>query len=164
MGDQLLRDNYQIWQVYYPTNVPLLINRQEIAEAINKTIEHFDPSRTNPASKNITLIGHSMGGILIRLLVSDSGNTIIDALEQKYPQASDKINQMDPKFKSILRFKPLQGVTTAIFLAAPHQGTPVRRRKLGEIPGIFCQAAALNREQARRNDPDDIRSGRTERN
>ena len=31
---------------------------------------------------------------------------------------------MDPKFKSILRFKPLQGVTTAIFLAAPHQGTP----------------------------------------
>ena len=56
--------------------------------------------------------------------MSDSGNTIINALEQKYPQASDKINQMDPKFKSILRFKPLQGVTTAIFLAAPHQGTP----------------------------------------
>ena len=65
-----------------------------------------------------------MGGILTRLLVSDSGNTIINALEQKYPQASDKINQMDPKFKSILRFKPLQGVTTAIFLASPHQGTP----------------------------------------
>ena len=40
----------------------------------------------------------------------------------------------------------------------------VRRRKLGEIPGIFCQAAALNREQARRNDADDIRSGLTERN
>ena len=124
MGDKLLRDNYQIWQVYYPTNIPLLINRQEIAQAINRTIDHFDPSRTNPASKDITLIGHSMGGILTRLLVSDSGNTIIDALEQKYPQASEKINQMDPKFKSILRFKPLQGVSTAIFLAAPHQGTP----------------------------------------
>ena len=26
-------------------------NRQEIAEAINKTIDHFDPSRTNQASK-----------------------------------------------------------------------------------------------------------------
>ena len=125
MGDKLLRDNYQIWQVYYPTNIPLLINRQEIAQAINQTIDHFDPSRTNPASKDITLIGHSMGGILTRLLVSDSGNTIIDALEQKYPQASEKNStKWIRNSRVFFGSNPVQGVSTAIFLAAPHQGTP----------------------------------------
>ncbi|MEF2789358.1 MAG: hypothetical protein U0N23_04475, partial [Parasutterella excrementihominis] len=114
-------------------------------------------------SKYITLIGHSMGGILTRLLVSDSGNTIINALEQKYPQASDKINQMNPKQEhSSVQTSPRRH-NRNIFSGSSSRHT-VRRRKLGEIPGIFCQAAALNREQARRNDPDDIRSGRTERN
>lgn len=92
MGDKKLRDNYQIWQIYYPTNVPLLINRFEIAQAINKTIDHFDSKRKNRASKDITLIGHSMGGILSRLLVSDSGDVIVTALEEKYPQTAERMD------------------------------------------------------------------------
>lgn len=124
MGDKVLRDHYQIWQVYYPTNIPLLINRYEIAQAINETINHFDPMRQNPASNNITLIGHSMGGVLARLLVSDSGNVILDKLEEKYPQAARRIDQIDSKYSQIVKFKALQGVTEAIFLAAPHRGTP----------------------------------------
>lgn len=124
MGDKILRDHFQIWQVYYPTNVPLLINRYEIAEAINKTIDHFDPSRSNIASRGITLIGHSMGGILARLLVSSSGDVLLDALEKKYPAAGAKLSAKSSKFSSIIKFEPLRGVSDAIFLAAPHRGTP----------------------------------------
>ena len=65
-----------------------------------------------------------MGGVLARLLVSDSGNVILDKLEEKYPQAARRIDQIDSKYSQIVKFKALQGVTEAIFLAAPHRGTP----------------------------------------
>ena len=124
MGDKELREQYQIWQVYYPTNVPILLNRAEISEAIRKTISHFDPKMKNKASNDIVLIGHSMGGVLSRLLVSDSGERIIDALRKKYPKAAERLEKSDSKYTDIISFNALPGITEAIFLAAPHQGTP----------------------------------------
>ncbi|XOT95034.1 alpha/beta hydrolase, partial [Alcaligenes pakistanensis] len=34
LGDEELRDRYQIWQVYYPTNLPLPYNNAEIRKAL----------------------------------------------------------------------------------------------------------------------------------
>src|SRR5690606_17410587 len=35
MGEQELRREFQVWQVYYPTNAPIALNRYEIARAFN---------------------------------------------------------------------------------------------------------------------------------
>src|SRR5690606_3930064 len=40
MGDETLRRNYQIWQVYYPTNAPVAFNHIEIRNVIQKTLAH----------------------------------------------------------------------------------------------------------------------------
>ncbi|MFW2551471.1 alpha/beta hydrolase, partial [Klebsiella pneumoniae] len=74
LGDEELRVRYQIWQVYYPTNLPLPYNNAEIRKALTETFRHFDPDRKAIASNNIVVIGHSMGGVLGRLLVSSSDN------------------------------------------------------------------------------------------
>jgi len=73
MGDETLRRNYQIWQVYYPTNAPVAFNNIEIRKVIQKTLAHFDPEGTSRASKDIMLIGHSMGGILSRFHLKEAG-------------------------------------------------------------------------------------------
>ncbi|MGO3133085.1 MAG: esterase/lipase family protein [Alcaligenes sp.] len=62
LGDEELRKRYQIWQVYYPTNLPLPYNNAEIRKALTATFRHFDPNRQAIASNNIVVIGHSMGG------------------------------------------------------------------------------------------------------
>ena len=61
LGDEELRRNYQIWQVYYPTNLPLAVNNQAIREAIEQTLANFDPQGTAKASHDMVLVGHSMG-------------------------------------------------------------------------------------------------------
>ena len=124
MGDESLRRNYQIWQVYYPTSVPIAINRHDIAEAIEKTFDHYDPERKNPASHNAIIIGHSMGGILSRLLVSSSGDTLWQALNENHPMDSAQQAEARKKLGSYIFFKPLPEISRAVFIAAPHRGTP----------------------------------------
>lgn len=119
LGDEALRQRYQIWQVYYPTNAPLALNLRRIRQALDATLAHFDPAGTAPASQDITLIGHSMGGVLSRLLVSSSG----DALEQALA-GQDVSPRLRRRLAPYLRFEPQPQVGRAIFIAAPHRGTP----------------------------------------
>ncbi len=133
MGDDRLRKHYQIWQVYYPTNVPIIINRYEIAKAIEKTFDHYDPQRKNPASHNSVIIGHSMGGILARLLVSSSNNTPWQALNKYHKIDPEKQKDVRNKLANYIDFEPLPEISRAIFIAAPHRGTPFADQKLARL-------------------------------
>jgi pimeloyl-ACP methyl ester carboxylesterase len=123
LGDETLRRRYQIWQVYYPTNAPLPLNNQAIRQALLQTLAHFDPTGKATASNNITLIGHSMGGVLSRLMVSSSEDKLWDALLDSYPMQGAQQQRMEAKLSPYLRFEPLPQVSDAIFIAAPHRGT-----------------------------------------
>lgn len=125
LGDETLRKNFQIWQIYYPTNAPVAFNNYEIGTAIKQTLAHFDPEGTAQASRNILLVGHSMGGILSRLMVSSSGNLLWDAFLKKYPLKGRRLERVREELQPYVYFEPLPQVSRAIFIAAPHKGTPV---------------------------------------
>lgn len=130
MGDEQLRKNYQIWQVYYPTNMPIPINNLEVHQALEATFKHFDPSGQAPASKDVVLLGHSMGGILARLLSSSSGDGVWEALLERYPKRASKIRKERNKIEPYLYFDPLPQVSRSIFVAAPHRGTPFAENRV----------------------------------
>jgi triacylglycerol esterase/lipase EstA (alpha/beta hydrolase family) len=130
LGDETLRRRYQIWQVYYPTNAPLPINNFAIRQAITETLAHFDPTGQAEASRNITLIGHSMGGVLSRLLVSSSGDKLWDALLTSYPMQGAQQQRIEQRLAPYLRFEPLPQVSDAIFIASPHRGTPFANNRV----------------------------------
>src|SRR6202008_4993062 len=75
-ADVALRDEYQIWQVFYPTNTPIPENLRPIRAALLPTFAALDPAGTARASERVTLVGHSMGGVIARLLVVDSGDAL----------------------------------------------------------------------------------------
>ena len=130
LGDETLRRRYQIWQVYYPTNAPLPLNNFAIRQAITQTLAHFDPTGKAEASRNITLIGHSMGGVLSRLLVSSSGDKLWDALLTSYPMQGAQQERIEQRLAPYLRFEPLPQVSDAIFIASPHRGTPFANNRI----------------------------------
>ncbi|HNQ64532.1 MAG TPA: alpha/beta fold hydrolase [Smithella sp.] len=125
LGDETLRKNFQIWQVYYPTNLPIAFNHYEISKAITQTLKHFDPEGKARASQKILLIGHSMGGILSRLMVSSSGDRLWGALLKKYPLEGRRLERVRRELGPYMSFEPLPQISRAIFVAAPHKGTPV---------------------------------------
>lgn len=130
LGDEALRQNYQIWQVYYPTNAPLAFNNKAIRTALERTLEHFDPGGTAQASRDLVLVGHSMGGVLSRLMLSSSGDRLWDALLAEYPLEGRKLERVQKELGPYVKFEPLPDVRRAIFVAAPHRGTPFAENRI----------------------------------
>lgn len=132
-NDDKLRDNYQVWQVFYPTNLPILENRYQIQELIQSTYQQTDPQGINRASKNSVIISHSMGGVISRMMLSDDNlANNLDALEDKDLVENSSKRQVDEMLKQAFandelrnRFElhRLPQVDTAIFLSSPFQGT-----------------------------------------
>jgi len=163
LGDDTLRENYQVWQLYYPTNLPLVINVQSIRQSIHQALQHFDPSGSAAASQDMVLVGHSMGGLLSRLLVSNSGEQVLQRILAQRHMSVERKAEFYERFHQDLTFNALPGVTRAIFVAAPHRGTSVADNRLARwLAGLitlpvavlerFAQAAELLA------DPDDADS------
>jgi len=144
LGDERLRRNFQIWQVYYPTNVPIAVNNRAIRDAFAQTLKHFDPSGNAVASHHLVIIGHSMGGILARLLVSSSGDTLWNQVTQGSARKRAFFEKHAGDFGPYLHFDALPNVDEAVFIASPHRGTtfaanPVARMlsNLIRLPGAI---------------------------
>ena len=132
-GDETLRQHFQVWQVYYPTNLPIAFNHASLRRALSETLDHFDPDRTAPASHDMVLIGHSMGGVLSRLLVSSSGDALWDQLLASHEIDERRLARVRHRLEPMLRFEPFPGVTRAILIAAPHRGTEVAGGRVGRL-------------------------------
>lgn len=135
MGDPELRRHFQVWQVYYPTNAPIALNRFEINEAFTNTLKHFDPSGTSPASRDRVFIGHSMGGVLARLLVTSSGDVLWNDLLANYDLKGERLKRVQAKLGPLLHFNADANVERAIFIAAPHKGTDIAGNRVGRLIG-----------------------------
>ncbi|KRG79167.1 hypothetical protein ABB30_01845 [Stenotrophomonas ginsengisoli] len=134
-GDKVLRDKYQVWSVYYPTNAPVGLNRYTISRALNRTLAHFDPQGTAPASQDMVFVGHSMGGILARLMLSTPGDSLMESVLAGFALDDQRRERVQRRLGPILRYQPQANVSRAIFIASPHQGTDIANRGLGNFIG-----------------------------
>ena len=137
LGDEALRQHYQIWQVYYPTNMPIALNHAMIRRALGDTLAHFDPSGQAPASSDLVLVGHSMGGVIARLMVSSTDQSLVQLAADHSRLTPQQIKRIDP----MLRFEPFPHVSRAIFIAAPHRGTSVAGGRLGRSTRTILSCA-----------------------
>ncbi|MFT3762305.1 MAG: alpha/beta fold hydrolase [Pseudoxanthomonas sp.] len=140
--DRQLRSEYQIWQVYYPTNLPIAVNRAKIHDALEKTITHFDPDRSTRATRDMVLIGHSMGGVIARLLVSASQDRLWDSVPIRDDFPAEKKRELREELRPYLVFEPMPEVTRAIFLAAPHRGSPKASMTIARLVRRLIQLPA----------------------
>jgi pimeloyl-ACP methyl ester carboxylesterase len=142
MGDEDLRKRYQIWEVYYPTDLPIPVNLKRIRDALNATFAHFDPEGSATASRDAVLIGHSMGGVIGRLLVSRSNEGLWKALPFRSNLRPDERVRAREKFAPYLQFEPMSQFDSAIFLAAPQRGTPFARLRIARWLSQLIRAPA----------------------
>ncbi len=126
LADSQLNDGYQVWQIAYPTNLPILENRYQIDALIRAAFKQVDPTGTDAASRDAVIIGHSMGGVLARLLISDDNlTTRLDTLGQRdQRKLTQRLSAADrDAINQRLMMQHLPQVSTAVFISAPFRGT-----------------------------------------
>jgi pimeloyl-ACP methyl ester carboxylesterase len=127
-SDPVLRRNYQVSVFSYPSGYPIpysaLLLRREL-HALDKTFPNHRP---------IVLLGHSMGGIISRLMITDSGS---DKLWRYFFGKSPAQTKLSPESKALLEegliFKPRPDVARVIFISTPHRGSVIAENPIGRI-------------------------------
>src|SRR5262249_1220367 len=77
-NDPVLKSRVQFWLFTYNTSNPILLSARNLRDALTRAVHDFDPEGRDPALRDMVLIGHSQGGLLTRLMVTDSGNRVWD--------------------------------------------------------------------------------------
>jgi hypothetical protein len=133
IGDPQLHKRYQIWHVIYQTNAPLLVDRYRVQTYLDAAWKIVDPNGTAPARQGGVMIGHSLGGVIARLLCAQSVPALWSAAFT-VPLESLRGNQNDLLLiKNVFQFTPYPGIDEEIFMAAPQHGSPAAGYWYGRI-------------------------------
>jgi pimeloyl-ACP methyl ester carboxylesterase len=119
----VLRERIQFWVFTYNTSNPILLSAKLLRQALEKAVADLDPDGRDPAMRRMVLIGHSQGGLLARLMVTDSGTRFWDSVS-RVPLSELKVTpEQRELLESAFFFKPLPFVNRVIFIATPHRGS-----------------------------------------
>lgn len=128
MGDPVLREHYQVWQIFYSTNMPILENRYQIYHLLKQTFAGIKQLYPQTDIQNSVLIGHSMGGIISRLLVSndDFSTKVLTHIQKKCHECQKDdhvIHNIIKNSSERLKMNALPEMSRAVFISAPFRGT-----------------------------------------
>jgi pimeloyl-ACP methyl ester carboxylesterase len=132
-NDPEVRARYQVWQFYYASGTPVLLNGLELRDSLNETLHRLDPKDRDAATKRIVVLGHSMGGVISHTLVSSSGDRVWGSVFRVPPNRLKGDRGAIRELERILFFRRNPRVVRVIFMAAPHRGSPMADSFVGLI-------------------------------
>jgi triacylglycerol esterase/lipase EstA (alpha/beta hydrolase family) len=125
--------HFQVWTFLYGTGTPVLFNAFQLRQELEKTIRNLDPVDHDFATRNIVVLGHSMGGLSAHTLVSSSGEQLWNSLFVVPPQRLRGDTASIRRFADGLHFRRNPRVVRAIFLATPHRGSNLAESWIGHL-------------------------------
>jgi pimeloyl-ACP methyl ester carboxylesterase len=121
--DPKLRDRIQFWLFTYNTSNPILLSASDLRQSLQRIRKELDPDGRDPALDQLVVIGHSQGGLLTRLMVTDSGTRFWDSFS---PTPFDQV-ELSPETRALIQramfFEHQPYVTRVVFIATPHRGS-----------------------------------------
>ncbi|WP_295517823.1 triacylglycerol lipase [uncultured Stenotrophomonas sp.] len=135
MRDDEIRREFQVWQFYYPTNMPIALSHDAIRHTLDDVMQHYDPAGKAQASHDMVVVAHSMGGVISRLLVSSSGDHLVDTLLSTAKLSPRQRELLRTRGAPLLTFQPEPEISRVVFIATPHRGTDVAGTRLGRWIG-----------------------------
>lgn len=126
-NDRWIREHYQFWFFSYPSGYPYPYSAALFRHELDGVKRAF------PNHKRVVLIGHSMGGMICRLMITDAGDKIwrdfFSTPPAKTPLASDTRKFLE----EAVVFNHRPDVERAIFISTPHRGSKFASGWIGRI-------------------------------
>ncbi len=123
-GDPWIRENFQFWAYLYPSGNPLLFNIASLRKRLRKTLDDVDRERFQEKGDGIVLIGHSMGSILSRAMIQESGDSVWNTFfKRSISQIEDLTEEERKLVMETFFFKPIEQIERVILCSGPFRGS-----------------------------------------
>jgi hypothetical protein len=103
-----------------PTSNPILLSASDLRQNLQSIRTELDPDGRDPALDQLVVIGHSQGGLLTRLMVTDSGTRFWDAVTDVPFEKIDVSPETRALIQRAMFFEPQPFVRRVVFIATPH--------------------------------------------
>jgi pimeloyl-ACP methyl ester carboxylesterase len=155
LGNQLrqetwFRERYQVWVFRYPTGMPFLVSAATLRRELNAALANAPEAADDPAAQRMVLVGHSMGGLVSKLQVTESGPDLWNLAARR---PLDEINASDAdreRLREVFFFKPQPFIRHVIFIGTPHRGSTLAGRGIGRIGSLAVRPTSEADERQRR--------------
>jgi len=135
--DPEIRRHYQFWVYSYPSGYPYPYSAALFREELDGVDRAF------PDHKGIVLIGHSMGGMVSRLMITDADEKIWRHFFGKSPAET----QLQPETRQLLErsliFNHRPEVKRVVFMSTPHRGSDLASNWIGRLGASFVKLPVL---------------------
>lgn len=149
-------DRYQIWVFRYPTGRGFMQSATALRTELRSLVEALDPTGSDPALRQIVLMGHSMGGLIAKLQVTYSDELIWNELANRPLETIVTTEQTRSFLAENSYFDPSPHVSRVIFIASPHSGSLTSSSLVGRGASLLVEPApeqTVMHEQLMRDNP-----------
>jgi pimeloyl-ACP methyl ester carboxylesterase len=126
-ADEHIRRHYQFWFYSYPSGYPYPHSAAIFRRELDSIEQRF------PLHKKMVVVGHSMGGCISRLLVTDTGDKLWLDLFKKPPGEIPLPPAEKRLFTDALIFAHRPEVGRVIFISSPLRGSDLASDWFGRI-------------------------------
>lgn len=132
-ADPEIREKYQFWFFLYPTGLPWLSSADLLRTKLNELCQRLDPHGEDRALNHVVCIGHSMGGLVSKMLTIDGGDEFFRLASSKPLSTlkTDAGTRLD--LQRLFYFEPVHGVERVVFIGTPHHGSRLVQTPLGSL-------------------------------
>jgi len=129
-NDPALTARYQFWVFIYPTGATIVRSAQRFREALVRAEGAYG---ADPAFHQMVVVGHSMGGIVAHMVVSDSVQQVWESALNVSPERLRASPATRATLDQYLFFRPLPYVRRVVFIATPHRGSRLANSVVGRF-------------------------------
>jgi pimeloyl-ACP methyl ester carboxylesterase len=133
-GDERIRRNYQFWFYSYPSGYPYPYSASILRQQLDAA------ERKYPLRKRMVVIGHSMGGCISRLLITDTGNKIWMDTFGKPPKQVPFSPETKKLYSDAIIFRHRPEIGRVIFISSPLRGADMASNWIGRIGSSLVKA------------------------
>lgn len=126
--DQWIREHYQFWFFSYPSGYPYPYSAALLRHDLDDV-----KRKCEALNRGAVFIGHSMGGMICRLLITDAADKIWRDLLGTPPAKTPFTPEARRFFEEALVFNHRPEVKRVIFISTPHRGSDLATSLIGRF-------------------------------
>jgi pimeloyl-ACP methyl ester carboxylesterase len=132
---------YQFWAYRYPTGGAVLESAAALREDLYDVRQQFDPNHQDAALDRMVVVAHSLGGLVTKLQITDSGDILWNHLARAPLDAVRATPEMRASLARWFFFQPVPMIQRVVFAGTPFRGSSWARRTVGRISSTLVRFA-----------------------